>query len=97
MRLIVELYDKVSGEYHAYGISTSSPLRSIPAVDRSGQTIIAVTLLRSDIKTGIFGARMGVISAGGAGAQGRVGKSVSIPVELLSRAMRSGETSAGGS
>jgi hypothetical protein len=38
---------------------------------------------------------MGVISTGGAGAQGRVGKSVSI--ELLSPAMRSGETSAGGS
>jgi hypothetical protein len=32
MRLIVELYDKVPGEYHANGVSTSSRFRLIEAV-----------------------------------------------------------------
>jgi hypothetical protein len=32
LRLIVELYDKVPGEYRAYGISTSSGFRLIGAV-----------------------------------------------------------------
>jgi hypothetical protein len=32
MRLIVELYDKVLGEYHAHGVSTSSRFSSIEAV-----------------------------------------------------------------
>jgi hypothetical protein len=32
MRLIVELYDKVPGEYHDNGVSTSSRFRLIEAV-----------------------------------------------------------------
>jgi hypothetical protein len=48
MRLIVELYDKVLGEYHAYGNSTSSRLRSMSAVLYVRLMYVPGTVLESD-------------------------------------------------